>query len=272
MILAVAAHYAGLNPMLKWDAMRSVFFYYANYHMIYADASNRGVADLGATWSLAVEEHFYLLFPLIYIALLRCSRKAQVSLLAALCTISLIWRSILSYGLHVSTDRTYMATDTRFDSILLGCLLAVGISPLYEKLPQWFNRNPRCWALIGVLLLGVDHIPVVRSAISFSLIGLALFPIFWFAIGHSKDAWCLWLNHPALRLIGRWSYTLYLIHALVIDIVAELFHLSPTLSSILAIIPCALGAWATEKYIEIPSRSLRDRILLGMSKREVAHA
>lgn len=77
-------------------------------------------------WSLAVEEHFYVLFPCLYIVLHRVTRRAglQAMVLLAGCLAVLAWRCWLVYGCHVSANRTYMATDTRIDSIMCGTRLS----------------------------------------------------------------------------------------------------------------------------------------------------
>ncbi|HET9958311.1 MAG TPA: acyltransferase, partial [Polyangiaceae bacterium] len=65
-------------------------------------------------WSLAVEEHFYFVFPLLYLWLRRkgLSGRGQALTLLSICALLLIWRIVLVYGLDAPKDRTYVATDT----------------------------------------------------------------------------------------------------------------------------------------------------------------
>jgi hypothetical protein len=90
---------------------------------------------LSITWSLAIEEQFYLLYPLALGWALR--RKAKPStLVVALCAIvfavelrrALLWRA------GAPVFRVYYATDTRADALMLGCLLGVLVS--FELLPR----------------------------------------------------------------------------------------------------------------------------------------
>ena len=58
---------------------------------------------LGVVWSLAIEEHFYLLFPVFYLVFVRrkLSANVQARLLLAACMLALLWRIILVYVVHI---------------------------------------------------------------------------------------------------------------------------------------------------------------------------
>jgi peptidoglycan/LPS O-acetylase OafA/YrhL len=111
-------------------AKAAQLLFYANYYPYFAD-----VPGTALVWSLAVEEHFYLLFPLLYVAMTRwrLSGKHQAMLLWGLCGVVLVWRYILVTALHASTARIFCATDTRVDSILFGCALAVWNNPALDR-------------------------------------------------------------------------------------------------------------------------------------------
>ena len=105
-------------------------FYYENYYFFF---SGHRDTTVGILWSLAVEEHFYLVFPLIF--MLFFSRpKWLIYSLIGLIFVPLLLRfdGIHRYG--YSTDLAdaycYLMTHTRFDSILFGCLASV---ILYSK-------------------------------------------------------------------------------------------------------------------------------------------
>ena len=101
------------------------FFYLMDYWRPFVGT---GVKYLGHTWSLAVEEQFYLLWPLIFIVLLRIwglpAKTATVILgLAAMFWSWRIWLAASGAGI----PRLYDCLDTRADALLIGCALAVSL-------------------------------------------------------------------------------------------------------------------------------------------------
>jgi peptidoglycan/LPS O-acetylase OafA/YrhL len=104
--------------------------FWANYFII-VDGRDGLPGGMNALWSLAVEEHYYLLFPLLYIALRRWlpSRRHQALVLVALCLGIAAWRTYLDLN-GASWDRLYLATDTRADAILWGSVMAIICNPV----------------------------------------------------------------------------------------------------------------------------------------------
>jgi peptidoglycan/LPS O-acetylase OafA/YrhL len=76
-------------------------------------------------WSLAVEEHFYLFLPLLFIWLSRRRPKQASMYLAAAIAAVTVWRIILTFGTHAGFDRLDLSTDTRVDSLYLLDRLAI---------------------------------------------------------------------------------------------------------------------------------------------------
>jgi peptidoglycan/LPS O-acetylase OafA/YrhL len=83
-------------------------------------------ADLGHTWSLAVEEQFYLLWPLLLIGVLKLSRRpgVQVLLVGAMALTSMLWRLYLQ-DQGATVDRLYNGSDVRAETLIWGALLAI---------------------------------------------------------------------------------------------------------------------------------------------------
>ena len=172
-------------------------------------------------WSLAVEEHFYLGFPLLYLFLRRRLRSNEqiAAALFSLCALILAWRAVLVFGLDVSRDRTYIATDTRIDSILFGCVLAVWHNPVLDK-PTIGDRSlARVWLPLGVAMVILSVVvrqPAFDQTLRYTLQSAGLFPFFIAAVRwHDRGVFRL-LNLRPVKYVGMLSYSLYLLHFTVI--------------------------------------------------------
>jgi len=220
----------------------------------------------GVYWSLAVEEHFYLAFPWLFLALQkgRLAQRSQAGVFLGLCALVLAWRLVLVLYLHPSTDRTYMGSDTRIDSILFGCALAVWCNPvldaptLDEKWWKWV-LVPGALALLALCL--VVRSEVFRETLRYSLQGLALAPVMIAAI-RFKD-WPLFrpLNWRPVAFLGVLSYSFYLVHFAVIYAVQQLAPaLAPLLQGALALALALALAATIYRYVERPCARLRRRL------------
>ena len=111
----------------------------ALYGSNYARLAGLDVTGIGHLWSLAVEEHFYVLWPLLFIAV----RRDPLRIVAGLYAVLFVWRLV---AWQIDPARVQFATDTRAGGILAGCLLAYWVQQ--HGLP----RLPR-WALLASIAL-----------------------------------------------------------------------------------------------------------------------
>ena len=112
-------------------------------------------ADLGHTWSLAVEEQFYLLWPLLLIGVLKLSHRhgVRVVLVSAMALASMCWRLYLQ-DQGVSVDRLYNGTDVRAETLLWGSLLALlRFNETAQQERRWLD--PVMQWVIPILLIGL---------------------------------------------------------------------------------------------------------------------
>jgi len=235
-----------------------------NYWLIF-----RGYAGeppgTGVYWSLAVEEHFYLFYPCLYLAMQKLHMPAaqQARLLWGLCALVLVWRCVLVLALHASADRTYMGSDTRLDSILFGCALAVWRNPVLDAttydIPLWkYVVAPLSLLLLAVCLL--IPIPFFRETLRYSLQGIALTFLFIAAIRFRDTAYFRLLNWRPLAFIGMLSYSLYLLHYVVILGVRRTFApMNPILQALIALAISLALAWGIYLLVERPCARLRRR-------------
>lgn len=214
---------------LSSENLRTFWFqalHLTNYFIIFEGYSGfPAISGTGVYWSLAVEEHFYMLFPLLFIAMQRCGLqgRGQALLLAALCLLDALWRLHLIQvgGSAFQSNRTYMASDTRVDSILFGCIAAVWFNPALdgERLQEstWkFLLFPLGLGLM-LISLGVRD-PVFRESVRYSVQGVSLMLIFNAAIRFPGWSVFRWLNNSRVRFLGALSYSFYLVHFTVIGI------------------------------------------------------
>lgn len=135
-------------------------------------------SPLAHTWSLGVEEQFYLLWPLALLFLLRRFRARTVLLsTAALCVLPLLWRCVL--WTPEAAHRIYNGTDTRADQLLAGALVAVALArlrsddPRLDLLRTWSARL--AWPSLALLALIAWQVPVTED--------LGVWTATWYTVG-----------------------------------------------------------------------------------------
>jgi peptidoglycan/LPS O-acetylase OafA/YrhL len=251
----------------RWSAgaLWGQFGHYTNYFII-RNGYDGLIPGTAVYWSLAVEEHYYVAFPALFFLLrkLGCKAGTQAAVFASLCALILAWRCALVSGGAVS-DRTYLASDTRVDSIFFGAIMAVYRNPVLDANGIGRGKN---WLRLGfplgvAVLLGTLAFrnPTFRETIRYSIQGLALMPIFGAAIAH-PNAWCFrLLSTKPLRFVGTLSYSLYLTHHLIIFGLAH--HLGSIGAPLRALLAGALAfgfAWLLHVAVEKPCAKLRKRL------------
>jgi len=118
---------------LRWDALAAVA-YVANWRMADRDgdyfAATGTPSPLQHTWSLGIEEQFYLLWPMIVLGVLALAGRRWRGPLLAACVIGAAGSWALGAALYRpdAVDRVYYRTDTRAVALLVGCGLAVALS------------------------------------------------------------------------------------------------------------------------------------------------
>lgn len=245
----------------------SILFYFYNYAVFLKHSVGDIVpVGLNVVWSLMIEEHFYLIFPFVFLY----AKKRGVAMssfaraLIGVCLLVLLWRCVLVFHFHTSVTSqfgwTYAATDARFDSILWGCVMAVALNPWCGDGNRFFDARRGQLALGGtvlVLLTLAWREPYFRETLRYTLQGIALIPIFYYIVSAPRS----WLGRalalPAVRWLGWVSYTMYLSHLMVIDILIAYLG-----RKIWIVMPCSfviagVFAEAVRQWVENPLRNLK---------------
>jgi peptidoglycan/LPS O-acetylase OafA/YrhL len=244
------------------EAILSHIFFFSNYLTVLVPEAGNNVVGLDILWSLAVEEHFYLVYPWVFM-LLMAGAIGLRSFLVVLAAV-LLWRAVNVFVIGTNEWDIYIRTDTRIDSLLYGCVLALLVERGQAR--RLFADRFMVPLLIvagGVLVLTfVLRDPSFRSTLRYTLQGLALMPIFYFAVLRHEHWLFRPLNWKPMRRLGQYSYTLYLVHFVIIEALI-LNGVAPDSMPLFVLIAAVLSvgyAALVFEYVEKPLKPLRQRL------------
>lgn len=267
LLFALLLNVSGFMPRdLELAPMLLQVANFANYvPILFENGEAKVPVGTGIFWSLSVEEHFYAIYPLVALALLKAgSVRRTFWTLAAICLVVLLWRTFLVTVMGVESEKIYRATDCRIDSMLYGCILALCANPVLDPRPQRSTRwdLPMLAASMALLLVTLlVRNEVFRETLRYSLQGLALMPVFYLAISR-PDWWPFkWLNTGPMRWIGTLSYTIYLCQLIMIAIVWRLWPQWPAMVQYAMMAALTLlYSMAMYRFVEKPCGRMRARI------------
>ncbi len=219
---------------------------------------------LGHTWSLSIEEQYYLLWPLLLSGLLKLFglRLRTVAIVFLVAFGFALWRSWLTFE-GASIPRLYNGTDTRADALLLGCALGIAFAlPAvrdHPALQRWAARLAMP-AVIALLIAGYTLQWEMRAMYAggsflFSLLSTLL--VAALALPQVTLAHRIF-SLPPLVFLGRICYGLYLWHFPVYNVLRFGFDM-PVAGVALIGVPltfaCAIASYI---WIERPFLALKD--------------
>jgi len=249
---------------LSWQTYATELPYYAfflqNFRM--AATESFGPLGLGATWSLAIEEQFYLTLP---IAVRRISRHVLWRLLVGAVVAAPLLRILLMKFFKMQWIAAYVLMPCRADALCLGVLIAMAIRnrPLWEKIVERrkylyaalvFASAVGAWMLIGpfepftMKLFGLEY---TLLAVIYALLLVSTLVSPWLSAV---------LSFAPLRFLGVIAYGLYLFQSLVTFALERvLLHFGRTTNmvvtfelSALTLMACVGLAATSWKYFEKP--------------------
>lgn len=191
----------------------AAFLYGMNY---YNALLGHPSTSLAHCWSLAVEEQFYLLWPWLFRALAPRGDAALVKWLSGVVIAVMSWRCVLTLGFGASEAYAYNAFDTRFDNLAIGCLLAVGLGQ--ERFRQMAARlaTSQLLPFVTLALLWISRERISDAwhhGPGFTVDAVLLAVLLLQLVQLTRAPLWSWLEHPAVRALGRISYPMYLWHA-----------------------------------------------------------
>ncbi len=175
-----------------------------------------GSAPLGHLWSLAVEEQFYVLWPLALLGLLALKPARRLWPVLVLAAASAALPSFLYDGSDAGKNRIYFGTDTRAVGLLLGA--AAALAWHRRRSLQKAARLPavRAWAGVAVvtaIVLTLTNVPA-KFTLAPTVLGLAVIQVVTYVADRPHSPMARALQPRWLVWIGKRSYGLYLWHYL----------------------------------------------------------
>jgi peptidoglycan/LPS O-acetylase OafA/YrhL len=217
---------------------------------------------LGNTWSLAIEEQFYLVWPLLLLAMLRTrGRGFALAGSLGLLVISLLWqRWMIARG--ADFDRIYDGFDTRCFGLLIGCTVALA----HEHLVR-VRRLLRAAGLAGAAcfvaaVASAPWTPLTSIGVSLGA-GMVIADLAAHRDGPIQYA----LSLRAPVAIGRISYAIYLWHYPIMLVIGRNFALPKVAGILLGIGLTVLCATVSFFIVEQPARRLRGALSLRWAAR-----
>jgi peptidoglycan/LPS O-acetylase OafA/YrhL len=190
------------------------WFYYTNYATVF---QGWPPVTMGACWSLAVEEHFYLLWPLF----IKCTPNDKlVGRCVVLALLTLAGRVVLA-GFQFPWMASYYLTTSRADSLILGALALI----ISKQRPQWASLRlllPGILLSVGLLeLLGISRDSTFSGwpmqTIGYSTLAF-LFACVVSLVARSRGTVSRLFGVPLLTFFGKYSYAIYVFHMAVLTL------------------------------------------------------
>ncbi|MGZ6963662.1 MAG: acyltransferase family protein [Acidimicrobiia bacterium] len=214
-MLAAYATYSIITRLDWYQTRTSIIWavcYASNFQLLLKPASV--APGLGHLWSLAIEEQFYLIWPVAFVTAMRFTRRTGAlvaGILVAICLVGLNRLALEANG--TSPLRIFVRLDTRSDTLLLGALAAVVWFYARARSSRWFGFSG--WAgaatFLWCLSMRLSGYATFWARGGFTLVGVAATAMVVAVVSGQWSARHLLAWKPLL-ILGEVSYALYLWH------------------------------------------------------------
>ena len=247
LVLFLVCSFYPLRPALWWGF---VFFASNFVRVFFTDIHN----PIVITWSLAIEEQFYLLWPF---AVRFLSTRQLIRLLIAILVFEPLLRGIVAPFTH-NFSTIYYLTPFRIDGLALGSLIALLLENerAKDRIKLW--AAPMFCASMACLVGGMWIFPsfrrpansVVFNSLGYTVVALASASLICYTLLHEKATVTRILSLPALTVLGTISYGIYLYHGIFISTLTLPGH--ALASVLLAFAAVTAYCWVSFRFYEQP--------------------
>ena len=219
---------------------------------------------LAPVWSLAIEEQFYLTFPLLVFAL---SRRGLTITLGAMIALGPVIRLVTMLAWPDHERVQYLFTLCRIDTIAAGCLLAVVVRSMDTE--RW-GRHARIAALVTlpiVAFLGIashlDRTSPFDRVLGYSVVAVGCAAVLLLVVLARGSRATAVLRIPGLTYLGKLCFGLYLLHRPADTVVTAIAHRVGFHRDLWLLLPkigvAIVFATLSWRLIERPFLRLKDR-------------
>jgi len=248
-VVTLVMYLAGRTDEIAGDVVPTLF-----YFMNWSTVAGNNPGLLSHTWSLSIEEQFYLVWPIALLGLLavRPERERWIAgVLVGLALVAITLRALV-WSWPEGYHRAYFGTDTRMDALAVGCLVAVAFSQRPIRVPAWL-MVPLAGAIPLIVWTTND-----ASMATFGLAATALAAAGLVA-GAAAGTGERVLGWRPLAWVGIVSYGLYLWHRPIMKAFTG-SGMGGIAWSVVVMFALSIGiAWLSRRFVEQPFLRMKNR-------------